>query len=114
MFLYYDPGRDRLVNGIYFSAELLAFLRDVMDRESNDQHLELSPEGLAGLSGLLTMIQQCIHDISRQLHEGNAWRTAAALYGYLRIHPEAEESLYQLLEQAIEQGFTSWGDVSLD
>ncbi len=110
---YYDPERDTLVSGIYFSAELLAFLRDVMSTETDDQDLKLSPQGRSGLYGLLSMIEHCIRHISRQLYGSDAWRIEAALYDYLREHPEAEETLHQFLNRAKEQRFTAWEDISL-
>ena len=57
---YYDPERDRPVEGLYFSAERLALIRALTYREPYTQDLVLSPEGLAGLCGLVTMIQQCV------------------------------------------------------
>ena len=111
---YYDPKRDGLIDGIYTSSELLAFLRDVVEREAENDEFKLSGEGAAGLWVLLSMVQQCVHDISRQLHRGEAWRSAAALYNYLSAYPEAESELRQFLDRARCQGFTGWDGLQLD
>lgn len=66
---YYDPERDGPVDGMRFSTELVAFLSEITSKA--DEGLELSPEGLAGLSGILAMIHQCLADISRQLRVGS-------------------------------------------
>ncbi len=111
---YYDPDRDNPVNGTYFTSELLAMLRDLTQRESSDEPIDLSPEGLVGLNGLLNMMQGCLRDISRQLYDERFWETAAVLNGYLQAHPEAEAELRQLLSQARDRGFTGWGEIPLE
>ncbi len=64
---YYNRGQDNPVDGTQFTAELVTFLRDVLHREANDHPLKLSPEGLAGLTGLLNMMQRCLREISDEL-----------------------------------------------
>lgn len=79
-----------------------------------EQPFNLSPAGLSGLSELLHMMYQCIRDVSRQLHTGDTWQTAAAFNDYLRVHPEAEEALRVFLERAEERGFTGWREIPLE
>ncbi len=108
---YYDAKRDELVDGLYLSADLLAFLRDTLDPDAIHHELNLSTEGLAGLWSLLRMVQQCLHEIARQVHPDPASCTTAALNQYLTAHPEAEVSLHQLLERARSLGFTAWDEL---
>lgn len=68
---YYDPDQDDPVDGAAFTAEVLALLRDLTYRDSNDQEVRLSADGLAGLSGLLNMASLCMRDIAQQINENN-------------------------------------------
>lgn len=52
---YYDTDRDNPIDGTNFTSELLAMLRDLTQRDPSDEPIDLSPEGLAGLNGLLNM-----------------------------------------------------------
>lgn len=111
---YYDPDRDNPVDGAYMTAQLLALLSDLMGTDTNAALPELTPEGWAGLRELISMMKGCMHNVSRQLHDSDAWQTASALYEYLQAHPETEASLREFLREARQRGFTAWQNIPLD
>ncbi len=111
---YYDPERDNPVDGAHLTARLLALLCDLMGANTHEHARELSSEGWTGLRELIAMMKQCMHDVSHQLHDSDAWQTASALYAYLHAYPETEESLREFLQEARQRGFTAWRNIPLD